>query len=75
MSSPSFYLTTPIYYVNSVPHLGTAYTTTAADALARYRRLMGDDVHFLTGLDPRRMDQRDGVEVRLRVGRAAHHQR
>ncbi len=49
--SPSFYLTTPIYYVNSVPHLGTAYTTVAADALARYRRLMGDDVFFLTGLD------------------------
>jgi len=47
----SFYLTTPIYYVNSVPHLGTAYTTIAADALARYRRLCGDDVHFLTGLD------------------------
>ena len=49
--SPSFYLTTPIYYVNSVPHLGTAYTTVAADALARYRRLLGDDVFFLTGLD------------------------
>ena len=51
MSAPSFYLTTPIYYVNSVPHLGTAYTTIAADALARYRRFAGDDVHFLTGLD------------------------
>jgi methionyl-tRNA synthetase len=47
----SFYLTTPIYYVNSVPHLGTAYTTIASDALARYRRLRGDDVFFLTGLD------------------------
>ncbi len=51
MSAESFYLTTPIYYVNSVPHLGTAYTTVAADALARYRRMVGDDVHFLTGLD------------------------
>jgi len=51
MTAQSFYLTTPIYYVNSVPHLGTAYTTVAADALARYRRLLGDDVHFLTGLD------------------------
>ena len=50
-SQKSFYLTTPIYYVNSVPHLGTAYTTIAADALARYRRLRGDDVFFLTGLD------------------------
>jgi len=51
MGRPSFYLTTPIYYVNSVPHLGTAYTTIAADALARYRRMTGYDVHFLTGLD------------------------
>ena len=47
----SYYLTTPIYYVNSVPHLGTAYTTIAADTLARYRRMRGDDVFFLTGLD------------------------
>jgi len=51
MSKGSFYLTTPIYYVNSVPHLGTAYTTIAADALARYRRMAGHDVFFLTGLD------------------------
>ena len=51
MANESYYLTTPIYYVNSVPHLGTAYTTIAADALARYRRLRGDDVFFLTGLD------------------------
>ncbi len=51
MDRPSFYVTTPIYYVNSVPHLGTAYTTIAADALARYRRMTGFDVHFLTGLD------------------------
>ena len=51
MSKGSFYLTTPIYYVNSVPHLGTAYTTIAADALARYRRMAGSDVFFLTGLD------------------------
>jgi methionyl-tRNA synthetase len=51
MSKQSFYLTTPIYYVNSVPHLGTAYTTVAADALARYRRMTGYDVWFLTGLD------------------------
>ncbi len=51
MNERSFYLTTPIYYVNSVPHLGTAYTTVAADALARYRRMTGHDVLFLTGLD------------------------
>ena len=51
MERPPFYLTTPIYYVNSVPHLGTAYTTIAADALCRWRRMTGYDVHFLTGLD------------------------
>ncbi|MDR1412632.1 MAG: methionine--tRNA ligase, partial [Actinomycetes bacterium] len=47
----SYYLTTPIYYVNAAPHLGTAYTTIAADAMARYRRQQGHDVLFLTGLD------------------------
>ena len=48
---PSYYLTTPIYYVNGVPHLGTAYTTIAADALARFQRMDGRDTWFLTGLD------------------------
>ncbi|MBI5198306.1 MAG: methionine--tRNA ligase [Nitrospirae bacterium] len=47
----TFYVTTPIYYVNDVPHIGHAYTTIAADVLARFRRLCGDDVFFLTGLD------------------------
>ena len=47
----TFYLTTPIYYVNATPHLGHAYTTIVADAMARYRRLAGDDVFFLTGTD------------------------
>ncbi len=51
MHKMPFFITTPIYYVNSVPHLGTAYTTIAADALARYRRMTGYDVRFLTGLD------------------------
>ncbi len=46
-----FYVTTPIYYVNDVPHLGHAYTTVAADTVARWRRLRGDDVFFLTGTD------------------------
>jgi methionyl-tRNA synthetase len=46
-----FYLTTPIYYVNSTPHLGHAYTTIVADAMCRYRRLAGDEVFFLTGTD------------------------
>ena len=46
-----FYLTTPIYYINGPPHLGHAYTTIVADTMARYRRLTGDDVLFLTGTD------------------------
>ena len=46
-----FYLTTPIYYVNDRPHLGHAYTTIVADAMARYHRLAGDDVWLLTGTD------------------------
>ncbi len=46
-----FYITTPIYYINAVPHIGHAYTTIVADVLARWHRLRGDDVFFLTGLD------------------------
>jgi methionyl-tRNA synthetase len=46
-----FYVTTPIYYINDVPHLGSAYTTIAADVLARYHRLRGDETRFLTGTD------------------------
>ncbi len=51
MTTTRFYLTTPIYYVNDVPHVGHAYTTIAADALTRARRLQGHDVFFLTGTD------------------------
>jgi methionyl-tRNA synthetase len=51
MASEKFYITTPIYYVNDVPHIGHAYTTIAADVLARYKRLAGYDVFFLTGTD------------------------
>jgi methionyl-tRNA synthetase len=47
----SFYVTTPIYYVNAAPHLGHAYTTLAADVLARHMRQRGEDVFFLTGTD------------------------
>ena len=47
----TFYVTTPIYYVNDVPHIGHAYTTIAADCVARYKRLKGYDVFFLTGTD------------------------
>lgn len=46
-----YYITTPIFYPNSSPHIGTAYTTVAADALARYHRLLGEEVYFLTGTD------------------------
>jgi methionyl-tRNA synthetase len=46
-----FYVTTPIYYVNDKPHIGHAYTTVVADIFARWHRLIGDDVFFLTGTD------------------------
>ena len=59
-----FFLTTPIYYVNDVPHIGHAYTTVTADALARWHRLLGDDVFFLTGTD----------EHGLKIARAAEAQ-
>lgn len=51
MSKTSFYATTPIYYVNDVPHIGHAYTTVATDVISRYKRLGGYDVFFLTGTD------------------------
>lgn len=47
----TFYITTPIYYVNDTPHLGHAYTTIVADVLARYHRLLGEETLFLTGTD------------------------
>ncbi|MCD6328522.1 methionine--tRNA ligase [bacterium] len=51
MTKSKFYITTPIYYANSVPHIGNAYTTIVADVVARYKRAMGYDVMFLTGMD------------------------
>ncbi len=56
-----FFVTTPIFYVNDVPHIGHAYTTVTADALARWHRLAGDEVFFLTGTD----------EYGLKIQRAA----
>ncbi len=47
----TYYITTPIYYVNDVPHVGHAYTTIAADAVTRARRILGKDAYFLTGTD------------------------
>ncbi len=46
-----YYLTTPLYYVNSKPHIGHSYTNIAADVLARAQRLFGKEVFFLTGTD------------------------
>ena len=51
MTDKKFYITTPIYYVNDVPHIGHAYTTIAADVAARFKRLEGYEVFFLTGTD------------------------
>ena len=47
----TYTLTTPLYYVNDKPHLGSAYTTLACDTLARYQRLKGEAVIFITGCD------------------------
>src|SRR5690242_2763250 len=51
MDARTFYLTTPIYYVNDTPHIGHAYTTVLSDVLARFHRLAGESVYFLTGTD------------------------
>ena len=51
MTDKRFYITTPIYYPNGEPHLGHVYTTTCADVAARWHRLLGEDVRFLTGTD------------------------
>ena len=50
-SKNTFYITTPIYYVNDIPHIGHAYTTIIADAISRFKKLSGKDVFFLTGTD------------------------
>ncbi|MBI2187480.1 MAG: methionine--tRNA ligase [Acidobacteria bacterium] len=64
-----FYITTPIYYINAQPHIGHAYTTMVADAMARSQRLLGADVFFLTGTDEHgqkveRAAQKAGVDTR-----------
>src|ERR1700686_3058601 len=63
--SKSFYITTPIYYVNAHPHIGHAYTTIACDTIARRHRMLGDDSWFLTGTD----EQGQKIE---RAAQAAH---
>ena len=51
MANKTYYITTPIYYPSDKLHIGNSYTTVAADAIARYKRLRGFDVKFLTGTD------------------------
>ncbi|NOZ26232.1 MAG: methionine--tRNA ligase, partial [Nitrospirae bacterium] len=59
-----FYVTTPIYYVNDIPHIGHAYTTVAADILARFHRLRGERVFFLTGTDEHGQKVQKAAEAR-----------
>jgi hypothetical protein len=63
-----FYITTPIYYVNDVPHIGHAYTTLACDALARYKRSRGFDVFFLTGTLIPVLFERWGIDPAVAAG-------
>jgi methionyl-tRNA synthetase len=72
----SFYVTTPIYYVNSTPHIGHAYTTIAADILARHHRQRGEETFFLTGTDEHgsnipRVAEEAGLDLRQFVDRNA----
>jgi len=72
----AYYVTTPIYYVNAEPHLGHAYTTIAADVLARHMRQRGEDVFFLTGTDEHgepvaQAAEREGVSPRELADRNA----
>jgi len=74
LSRECFYITTPIYYVNAVPHIGNAYTTILCDVLARYHRQRGEKVLFATGTDEhalkvREVAQAEGVETRAYVDR------
>jgi methionyl-tRNA synthetase len=74
----SYYLTTPIYYVNSTPHVGHAYTTIAGDILARHQRQRGEETFFLTGTDEHgskiaRAAEEQGLEPRAFVDRMAAH--
>ena len=64
---PKFYLTTPIYYANSRPHVGSAYTTIVCDVIARYKRMCGYDVAYLTGTDEH------GVNIERAAEKQRHH--
>jgi methionyl-tRNA synthetase len=72
----TFYLTTPIYYVNSTPHIGHAYTTIAADVVVRHHRQQGEDTFFLTGTDEHgskiaRAAEEEGLDARTFVDKMA----
>lgn len=60
----NFYITTPIYYVNGEPHVGSAYTTVAADIMARYKKTKGYDVFFLTGTDEHGQKVEEAAKMR-----------
>jgi methionyl-tRNA synthetase len=67
-----FYITAPIYYVNAKPHIGHTYTTVAADILARYHRMIGDNTFFATGTDEHgqkiwEASQKEGKDVQAYV--------
>ncbi|MDO8598946.1 MAG: methionine--tRNA ligase [bacterium] len=62
---PKFYLTTPIYYVNDRPHIGHAYTTFAADALAAWHRMRGDETFLITGTDENAQKNAEAAAKRL----------
>ncbi|MGI0479233.1 methionine--tRNA ligase [Geminocystis sp. CENA526] len=75
-SKNTFALTTPLYYVNGLPHIGSAYTTMIADVIARWHRLCGDDVLFVTGTDEhgqkiQRTAEESGVDPQLHCDRIA----
>ena len=66
----TFVITTPLYYVNDKPHLGSVYTTIICDSIARYKRLVGEDVIFITGVDEhglkiQRTANEKGIEPKL----------
>jgi methionyl-tRNA synthetase len=73
-----FYLTTPIYYINSTPHIGHAYTTIAGDVVVRHHRQRGDDTFFLTGTDEHaskvaRVAEQEGLEPKEYADRVVEH--
>ena len=59
-----FYITTPIYYVNDIPHIGHAYTTILAAVLKRYQKQVGNDSFFLTGLDEHGQKVQEAAKLR-----------